>query len=1371
MMSSTTPTLLDEAVVYDALASCNAAFGVADHHIRSYDHLLTQQLPQIIKESPQIFAQTPSTIHLLTTLHVHVDVPVAKTDGGFYDWIRDDEARMTRHTLSNPVVVDVGYDVYSNAAPSKHVAWETVSAEDADRQIRAGGGAALPPAPPLPPPKWTQREEHVFRQVVEFQLPAMVHAAGSRTDGLASLTPNARYDCGGYFLVKGSEKIALPQKHPHTNKVFVTRTTKGPGTWTLEFRACHSGKFRSTSTLYVTVSCGPRGCGPLKGVVRIPFIAFTFPVAAIAAVLGFSSAEAVATSAATGGALSGVDPVLPPAWATPEVNATRQWVLALLRDDAYAWPDFFAMSRKQLLAWMGERGTTRKTSDEYAKYAAHLMANEFLPQMGPTSGTGVVARKSQAFAYFLYRLAHVARGLQEPDDRDHAGNKQYDLAGQLIAVQVQQMKRLAIKRIAAEVCRISEQGRTVDVPSVLGGQKRTTDALVYALSTGKWGARKGGSTQTGVAQLLTRTNTIANLSHVRRLNTPMKREGKQPKPRQLHRTQWGLECPAETPEGQSCGLVNQLAQCTLFCNGYPANRLIRQCASALRDAGVQLVPLVDDASVNGEGASLSVRPNVKTTVTFTPTVTIIEHAPEAWEATRAGQAAADAVVGQWGPAATYRLVVNGYIMGFVGDGGKAAAAALRTARRAGRLPFDVAIELLPDGQNVLNVTGEPGGRRRALFVLDKGADGQPSLDRVARIWAAHRSAAPEAFWRALVTAGAVEYVSKHEEENGLVFQTPTGGAPLRVTPDQVHMYTHCEIHPSAILGLPAALIPFSEHNQAPRVTYSTAMMKQYAGAPGPEIPYTTGMRLLYPQRPLVATWASVMTGIHSQPHGSNVWVLVNTHEGLNQEDAVCVNEDACASGLFATAIVTTHVEDCHSGTGADAQRFEKPPPYCFGLRTGNYDKLGKDGFVATGTLLRGGDVYIGKIMAVNEIGCVKRKTILRDQSVLRHKRDQPARVDETRRCPGRDGREVAAVRMHTVRFVQVGDKVTSFSGQKGVVGAVVPARDMPYAEDDGMVPDVVMNPHAFPSRMTDGQPYEAGVGLVCAKQGVFGDGTPFRRPSGTMPQDVAADLMANGFTECGDRVMRDGKTGARLACRLFFGPVHYFRVKQMVADKHHVRARGPVHPLTQQAMEGRSKDGGLRIGEMERDCIQSHGAAFTVMDRLMYSADFTVVPVCKTCGIVASAAAPRAVANNVVGSNELGGYCPRCQGEGRVYNTPMPYIAKLIMHELQGMHLKPQLLLDTDNRTDVLSAAAVGVRRNRALDPVVLRPRVAERAKKSHGGGGGAGWTGGPVQVPTNAGVPVGFGGGSAGAAWGTAPVLTSGGSTVPLGFGMGYRT
>jgi DNA-directed RNA polymerase II subunit RPB2 len=1327
--------MLHPDVVYSVLKSEHAANGNVQHHTHSAWQFLSRIVPSIVGESPEIVAETRNAIHVITFKNVHVDSPVARVDGGFYEPMDTVTARTMRHTLACPVVIDVTHSVYANKDASKVVAWEAVSADTtvkevlklergpdaaaadaaaADATSAAAASSAAPAVAPAPALRrrvgtaagsalqptslsetvhasatdapWTLREQRHYRQIVQFFVPIM--------------------DPAGHFVVKGTEKTIIMQRRLQHNRFFVFSATKAPWTLMAEIRSCHGAKLRSTSTTRIFIESAPNGSGVLRGAVKLSsYIDMMVPIMAACKLLDMESEEQVAACAATGGVLSGKDGIpRGTPWDTPAVHTTYAWILALLRDDADHLPPFAKMSRVDVLQWIGDQGARRKSAVDRAKYVAHLMANEFLPHMGLDSETATLARKAHFMGFMLWRLSLVARRQVPLDVRDHAANKQYDTVATLLALQARQQYRNFRRRVTTDARRAADAGRFVAIAELMQA-KRVTDSLVYSLSTGNWGMKKGGSTQTGVAQMLVRMNEVATLSQQRRVNTPLKREGKQAQPRQICTSAWGLMCPAETPEGPACGLVEQLAQLVHVCHGHATDMLIVRVADVLGDA---LFPLVDASTLTGALARLAPRPSVLTPNVTATRVAVLQHPPEKWAPVHAAQRASDAALRFENITDTARVLVNGTLIGFVADA-PSAARRLREARRRRVLPFDVAVEeIRPHG--VLSVAGETGSLRRPLFVLDA----RGGLGHVAALYERYRAAPAAALWRALLFHGAVEYVSKAEEATLLVLESPTRCQPASASASAsaaaaAPFPTHCEIHPSCILGLAAAMIPFSQHNQAPRTTYFASMLKQTVGTPLAETPWTSTLRGWYPQRPLVTTWAAKIHGIHERPGGWNALVAVAAY-AYNQEDSLIANGTSIDRGMFGCFAQQNHSVDCQGGSGADSQAFEKPSN-CHGRRVGNYDKLTPDGMVLPGTRLSGGDAYIGKVARVNEMGCLKRETIKRDMSELLHPREKPAAVTRVTRVAGRDGKTFATVAMHRSRKPEAGDKFSSHHGQKGVLGRIVPACDMPYTAA-GLTPDLIINPHAFPSRMTVGQMLETALGLPAARAGETGNGTPFESPS---EGDITAALRAEGFDDLGNSIMFDGRTGRRIKCRIFFGPTYYYRVKQMVGDKAHARARGPVHILTQQPMEGRSKDGGLRVGEMERDCLQAHGGAAVAEDRLFTQSDYAEVPLCRRCNLIAMPRAPPDERPYVVGGNESSGFCRNCRAEGTVFMTPMPFATKLLCFELAAMHVRAELLTSDDvmlrNPRD---AASVGVPRA-VPDSVVLRPRVQVRRRVRFG--------------------------------------------------------
>ena len=406
----------------------------------------------------------------------------------------------------------------------------------------------------------------------------------------------------------------------------------------------------------------------------------------------------------------------------------------------------------------------------------------------------------------------------------------------------------------------------------------------------------------------------------------------------------------------------------------------------------------------------------------------------------------------------------------------------------------------------------------------------------------------------------------------------------------IHKYTHCEIHPSTIFGILASCIPFPEHNQSPRNTYQCAMGKQAMGM------YVTNYDnrmdktayvLTYPSRPLVDTRVMNMIELNQIPSGTQVVVAIMTHSGYNQEDSILFNKGSIDRGLFQATIYHTEKDEDKKIHGDEEIRCKPDPSKTKGMKFGNYDKVNSKGVIPENTLLENRDIIISKVLPIKEARNDHTKTTkYLDQSRI-YRTKEEAYIDKNYMERNGDGYNFCKVRIRTVRKPVIGDKFSSRHGQKGTIGNIIPECDMPFTSN-GVRPDIIINPHAIPSRMTIAQLKETLLGKVLIELGLFGDGTSFGKFD---IKDICTELQNVGYQSNGEEIMYNGLTGEQIETAIFIGPVFYQRLKHMVADKQHSRSIGPMVNLTRQPAEGRSRDGGLRYGEMERDCMCSHGAS------------------------------------------------------------------------------------------------------------------------------------------------------------------------------------
>ena len=508
----------------------------------------------------------------------------------------------------------------------------------------------------------------------------------------------------------------------------------------------------------------------------------------------------------------------------------------------------------------------------------------------------------------------------------------------------------------------------------------------------------------------------------------------------------------------------------------------------------------------------------------------------------------------------------------------------------------------------------------------------------------------------------LEYIDPEEQSWSLIAVTPS---ETKKETDEIYKYTHCEIHPSTIFGVLASCIPFPEHNQSPRNCYQCAQSKQAMGV------YVTNYEnrmdktayvLNYPTRPLVDTRTMNLIKLNEIPSGTNVIVAIMTHTGYNQEDSLLFNKGSLDRGLFVATIYHTEKdEDKQKINGDEEIRCKPDPTKTKGMKFGNYGKVNNKGVIPENTLVENRDIIISKVTPIKENRNDHTKVIkFEDQSKI-FRTTEETYVDKNYIDRNGDGYTFAKVRLRTIRKPVIGDKFSSRHGQKGTIGNIIQEEDMPYTKF-GVKPDIIINPHAIPSRMTIGQLKETVLGKTLVSLGLFGDGTSF---GNFEVGDICKELQKVGYESNGNELMYNGLTGEQLECSVFMGPVFYQRLKHMVNDKAHSRSIGPMVNLTRQPAEGRSRDGGLRFGEMERDAMISHGAARFIRGRMYDSSDKYQVHVCKKCGLIASY-------NDEMHIH----HCRTCDNRSDFAYVEIPYACKLLFQELTTMNISPRVMTD-----------------------------------------------------------------------------------------------
>lgn len=1040
-------------------------------------------------------------------------------------------------------------------------------------------------------------------------LPIMLYSKAcvlSKIGNLSKVDYNeCEYDQGGYFIINGSEKVIITQERVAENTVYVFPASKqSKYSHVCEIKSLPDKRILTPKNIQIKMLIKSNLHGVIMKV-SLPHIKTEVPLFIMFRILGVESDKDI------------IDYILASV-AEEDRSVYYQLLYGSLHDSSEI--NTYEKAKDYLCRYVNMMGYNRDQSETVRReiYLADILTNDLLPHVGIDK-----KKKLYFLGHMVRTLLDVRLGFRAYDDRDSYQNKRLDTAGNLMANLFRQYFTKMIKDTKTQINKEYMSGswkatndftqiiNTANIYKIIKPSTITT-GLKYALATGNWGLKNMANKQ-GIAQVLNRLTYNSTLSHLRRLNTPVEKTSKLIAPRKLHSTQFMIVCPAETPEGRPVGVVKNLALgavVTIYSDVTPVMQILNT---------LDTTKIIDLEPTNMLGIT--------------------------------------------------KIFINGnweYVTGEPND----IISELRSLRRKGIINIFISLDWNIE-ESLINIYTDAGRCSRPMFILKDNKflitknDIRGLVSGTSTINNLLIGSIPkitDALGENEVTEGVMEYIDVREVNRAMVAIT---GSKLNNTVNKVikYRYTHCELHPALQMGVLASIIPYSDHNQSPRNTYQSAMGKQAMGV------YATNYRkrmdtlshlLCYPQKPIVNSRLLTYLPSSNLPCGINCIVAIASYSGYNQEDSVIMNQSAIDRGLFYSIFYRTYKDEekkCQAGGIQVQEKFCLPDTTStYGMKNKNYSKIDQSGMAIENAKVNSNDIIVGKVIPIkDESGNFKHKCC---STSLRP--NETGFIDKVMVSRNGDGYKFVKITVRSNRKPGIGDKHSSRHGQKGTVGIVYNQADMPFTKE-GIVPDIIMNPHAVPSRMTIGQVIESVTGKASIITGDFCDSTSFSNKNMEKMSDVL-ELM--GFHRNGEEILYSGRTGDQLKVSIFIGNTYYQRLKHMVEDKIHSRATGPNVILTRQPAEGRSRDGGLRFGEMERDCMLSHGAAQFLKETLQDRSDNYRTYTCNSCGLIA------------IVNEEKNIYCCKgCQNYSDFSEVRIPYAMKLFVQELQCMSIGSRFVM------------------------------------------------------------------------------------------------
>ena len=1070
-----------------------------------------------------------------------------------------------------------------------------------------------------------------------------------------------RNDYGGYFIIDGKEKVIVSQEKFANNMLYVRKIKDDYYSHSAEIKSVSEDASKQIRTTAVKI-VAPASYSNNQIEVLVPNVKKPVPLFILMRALGVISDKDIIKTCLL------------------DIDKNIGMVDLFIPSVHDASKIFDQETALKYIATFTKRGTVIS--------AIEILSDYFLPHIGEIN----FLEKAYFVGYMVYKLLKVYTNEEKPTDRDSFLFKRVELSGTLLYDLFREYYLLQKREITVKIDKEyyyhrgkykEDSGLTVKEKRKITNDRnpdkykddsftqlieanyksffkdRTIETGFQKAFKGNWGSQPN-TKRIGVVQDLNRLSWNTFMSHLRKINLPLEASAKVVGPRHLNSSQWGFIDPVDTPDGGNIGLHKHMAIATHITSGFSG------------------IPIIQWLRGN------------------TPMKILLECTPEYMYNNS-------------------KIFVNGYWIGVI-DIPLELVNMLKLYRRNGILPIFTSISFNYQ-KNEIYIYTDSGRLTRPIYYIEEG---KPSFNRemVKDIIKNGKIS-----WKEIVSGfkkkegfsakanklfdlgelypdfAGLEYdkVSKRlHDDKSIIDYIDTSeeeSAYISMNEDisKSRFYTHVEIEPSLIFGVMGNQIIYPEFNPFPRDSFSCGQSRQAVSMYHSNYQVRMdkmGVILQYGQVPLIKSRYLEYINNEEVPYGVNAIVAIMCYTGYNVEDAILINEGAVQRGIFRTTYFSMYEdrEESASVSGSINTKFANiQSNNVIGTKVGfDYSMLDEHGIIKEGTPINDEVILIGKVMANME-----NKNVWVDDSV-KTKKGQLGIVDKSFITEGEEGFNIAKVRIREERIPAIGDKMASRAGQKGTIGLIIPECDMPFSSD-GTKPDLIINPHAIPSRMTIGQIIESLFGKVCTSYGAYGDCTAFQI-KGSNYSTYAPLLVKAGFHSSGNEVLYNGMTGEQLQSDIYIGPTYYMRLKHMVKDKINYRARGPRTALTKQPVQGRANDGGLRIGEMERDGVLAHGMSYFLNESFLTRGDEYFMAVCnKTGGI--------SIYNNY--QNIF--MSPFADGPVQFHTNPegvmsiksitrfgrsfsilrIPYSFKLLIQELQVMNVQMRII--TDDNIDQLS--------------------------------------------------------------------------------------